>query len=46
MIIHLEPKLEYKGGVFQLEEVVYVRENGPERLTSGSPEDIPIVSVK
>ncbi len=46
MILHIEPKLEYNGGVYQFEEVVYVLEDGVEFLTNLSPEEIPVVPVK
>jgi Xaa-Pro dipeptidase len=44
MILHLEPKLEIDGLVFQFEEVVYVREDGVEFLSELSPERIPIIN--
>ncbi|NGO53895.1 aminopeptidase P family protein [Mesorhizobium camelthorni] len=44
MILHLEPKLERDGAVFQFEEVVYVTEDGCEFLSELSPETIPVVS--
>ena len=44
MILHLEPKLEQDGAVFQFEEVIYVRQTGAEFLSALSPKDIPVVS--
>lgn len=43
MILHLEPKLEKDGAVFQFEEVVFVTETGCEFLSALSPESIPLV---
>jgi Xaa-Pro dipeptidase len=43
MILHLEPKLELHGAVFQFEEVVYVKEDGVELLSSLSPERLPVI---
>ncbi len=43
MILHLEPKLELDGAVFQFEEVIYVRENGIEFLSELSPEQLPVI---
>ncbi|UVK49494.1 M24 family metallopeptidase (plasmid) [Mesorhizobium sp. AR07] len=43
MILHLEPKLEIAGAVFQFEEVIYVRENGIEFLSELSPERLPVI---
>lgn len=44
MILHLEPKLEIDGAVFQFEEVIYVRENGIEFLSELSPERMPVIN--
>jgi Xaa-Pro aminopeptidase len=44
MILHLEPKLEIGGAVFQFEEVVYVREEGVEFLSDLSPERLPVIN--
>jgi len=44
MILHLEPKLEIDGAVFQFEEVVYVRDDGIEFLSDLSPERIPVIN--
>jgi Xaa-Pro aminopeptidase len=44
MILHLEPKLELDGAVFQFEEVIYIRENGVEFLSELSPEQLPVIS--
>jgi Xaa-Pro aminopeptidase len=44
MILHLEPKLEIDGAVFQFEEVIYVRENGIEFLSELSPERLPVIN--
>jgi Xaa-Pro aminopeptidase len=43
MILHLEPKLERDGAVFQFEEVIFVTDTGGEFLSALSPETIPIV---
>lgn len=43
MILHLEPKLELRGAVFQFEEIVFVKEKGVEFLCEFSPETIPVV---
>ncbi|RWM38705.1 M24 family metallopeptidase [Mesorhizobium sp.] len=43
MILHLEPKLERDGAVFQFEEVLYVRDDGIEFLSELSPEAIPVI---
>ncbi|WP_271595977.1 hypothetical protein [Bradyrhizobium sp. CCBAU 25360] len=43
MVLHLEPKLEMAGGVYQTEEVVRVTESGPEFLSDISrPSDCPV----
>jgi Xaa-Pro dipeptidase len=44
MILHLEPKLEVNGAVFQFEEVVYVRDGGVEFLSELSPEQLPVIT--
>lgn len=44
MILHLEPKLELDGAVFQFEEVIYVRDDGIEFLSELSPEQIPVIN--
>ena len=41
MILHLEPKIETDTGVFQVEEVFVVRENGVEFLSELSPPELP-----
>lgn len=43
MILHVEPKLEVAGGVFQVEEVFRVTSNGPDFLSPLSPEKLPVV---
>lgn len=43
MILHLEPKLELRGAVFQFEEVIYVGETGAEFLSDLSPGEIPVI---
>ncbi|WP_063824030.1 M24 family metallopeptidase [Rhizobium leguminosarum] len=43
MILHVEPKLEKDGCVFQFEEVVYLRDHGVELLSELSPKQIPVV---
>jgi len=44
MILHLEPKLEKDGAVFQFEEVIFLRQGGVDFLSDLSPESIPIVT--
>ncbi len=44
MILHLEPKLELDGAVFQFEEVIYVRETEIEFLSELSPERLPVIN--
>lgn len=44
MILHLEPKLEIDGAVFQFEEVIYVLEEGVEFLSDLSPEQLPVIT--
>lgn len=44
MILHIEPKLERDGAVFQFEEVIHVLEEGVEFVTPLCPETIPIIS--
>lgn len=44
MILHLEPKLERDGAVFQFEEIVYVGETESEFLSDLSPEQIPVIN--
>ena len=43
MILHLEPKLERDGAVFQFEEVVFVTDTGSEFLSALSPQVLPLV---
>lgn len=43
MVLHLEPKLEDGGGVFQFEECVFIRDDGPEFVGALSPEAMPII---
>ncbi|TKT69560.1 aminopeptidase P family protein [Aquamicrobium sp. LC103] len=43
MILHLEPKLERDGAVFQFEEVVAVGADGVEFISDLSPERIPVI---
>lgn len=45
MVLHVEPKLEIAGGVFQVEEVFRVTPNGPEFLSTISPSDLPSVEL-
>ena len=45
MILHIEPKLERDGAVFQFEEIVFVTDTGVEFLSKLAPEEIPIVDV-
>ncbi|WP_032936219.1 M24 family metallopeptidase [Mesorhizobium sp. WSM3626] len=44
MILHLEPKLEIDGAVFQFEEVIFVGEQGIEFLSELSPEQLPVIT--
>ncbi|RKT10793.1 Xaa-Pro aminopeptidase [Paraburkholderia sp. RAU2J] len=43
MILHIEPKLERDGAVFQFEEVVFVTDSGIEFLSTPSPEILPVI---
>lgn len=43
MILHIEPKLERDGAVFQFEEVIYVRDDGIDFLSALSPETLPVI---
>ncbi|ACC76442.1 Xaa-Pro peptidase family protein [Paraburkholderia caribensis] len=43
MVLHIEPKLERDGAVFQFEEVVFVTESGVEFLSMLSPETLPVI---
>ncbi|OAF08729.1 hypothetical protein AYJ54_13845 [Bradyrhizobium centrolobii] len=45
MVLHLEPKLEMAGGVYQTEEVFRVTTTGPEFLSDIAPERLPIVDL-
>jgi len=45
MVLHVEPKLEAAGGVFQVEEVFRVTPNGPEFLSDIAPEKLPVVEI-
>lgn len=46
MIIHIEPKYETELGVFQLEEVGVVRDQGIEMLTIPAPETLPTIRLR
>jgi Xaa-Pro dipeptidase len=41
MVLHLEPKIETDSGVFQVEEVFVVRDNGVEFLSDIAPSELP-----
>lgn len=43
MVLHVEPRSETEGGVFQVEEVFVVREKGIEFLSDLSPPSLPII---
>lgn len=43
MILHIEPKIEEGGAVFQFEEVVAVGTSGVEFISDLSPADLPII---
>ncbi|TDY15648.1 Xaa-Pro aminopeptidase [Paraburkholderia sp. BL6665CI2N2] len=43
MVLHIEPKLERDGAVFQFEEVVFVTESGVEFICAQSPENLPVI---
>ncbi|QEL27065.1 aminopeptidase P family protein (plasmid) [Bosea sp. F3-2] len=45
MVLHLEPKLEAGGGVFQFEECVYIDSDGPEFVGALSPETMPVIPL-
>ena len=44
MILHLEPKLELDGAVFQFEEIIYVTDSGVDFLSELSPASIPVIA--
>ncbi|OKO78828.1 hypothetical protein AC628_12555 [Bradyrhizobium sp. NAS96.2] len=44
-VLHVEPKLEAAGGVFQVEEVFRVTNTGPEFLSTVAPAKLPIIEV-
>lgn len=46
MIIHVEPKYELNGGVFQLEEVVVITASGADFLTDLAQEKMPSVVLE
>ncbi|MEM5461112.1 M24 family metallopeptidase [Paraburkholderia phytofirmans] len=43
MVLHIEPKVERDGAMFQFEEVVFVRDDGIDFLTPLSPAEIPVI---
>jgi Xaa-Pro dipeptidase len=43
MILHIEPKLERDGAIFQFEEVFHVTDDGIEFISALSPAEIPVV---
>lgn len=43
MVLHLEPKLEKDGAIFQFEEIVAVTETGSTFLGPLSPPDMPVI---
>jgi hypothetical protein len=43
MVLHVEPRSEVAGGVFQVEEVFVVREKGIEFLSNLSPAILPVI---
>lgn len=45
MIIHIEPKYEIDGGVYQTEEVAVVTARGAEIITSVAPRLLPEVAI-
>jgi Xaa-Pro aminopeptidase len=45
MILHIEPKLEQNGAVFQFEEVIHVGEASNDFLSELSPPEIPIIGA-
>lgn len=44
MVLHLEPKLELEGAVFQFEEIVHVREGGADFISTLSPQSLPVIA--
>jgi Xaa-Pro dipeptidase len=46
MILHLEPKLERDGAIFQFEEVVYVRDDKVKLLSALSPSCCPVIALR
>ncbi|KAA3448196.1 aminopeptidase P family protein [Mesorhizobium sp. SARCC-RB16n] len=45
MVLHVEPKIEIAGGMFQVEEVFRVTPTGPEFLSAISPAKLPSVEL-
>lgn len=45
MVLHVEPRSEVAGGVFQLEEVFVVRAGGIEFLSDLSPLTLPLIEI-
>ena len=43
MVLHIEPKLETNGAVFQFEEIIQVGSNGVTFLSDLSPEQCPLI---
>lgn len=46
MVLHLEPKLEAGGSVFQFEECIFIGSDGPEFVGALSPDAIPVIPVR
>jgi Xaa-Pro dipeptidase len=44
MVLHIEPKIERDGAVFQFEEVIAVGTDGIRFISDLSPEDLPVIS--
>lgn len=45
MVLHVEPRSEIAGGVFQVEEVFVVRSDGIEFLSDLSPTELPVIDA-
>lgn len=43
MVLHIEPKLEVYGGVFQCEEVIWIGEHQNDLLTPPCPSNVPVI---
>ena len=46
MILHIEPKLEARGAVFQFEEIIWVQADGNDFLSEPHPVEIPVIPAQ